>query len=84
MLILELGQAALGGVLVAGVMALAREVAPGRRRVARAAGLIAALHPTLVYAATHVQVAPLAATLLTFTLARAYRLGRTGAIGMRS
>jgi len=76
LLVLELGQAALGGVLVAGVMALAREVAPGRVWVARAAGLIAALHPTLVYAATHVQVALPAATLLTWTLALGYRTGR--------
>src|SRR4051812_35570953 len=78
LLILELGQAALGGLLVAAVLALAREVAPGRPRLAGLAGLIAALHPTLVYAATHVQVAPLAATLLTLTLAGAYRAGRTG------
>jgi hypothetical protein len=78
LLILELGQAALGGLLVAGVLWLAREAAPGRAWVARTAGLIAALHPTLVYAATHVQVAPLAATLLTLTLASAYRTGRTG------
>jgi hypothetical protein len=77
LLILELGQSLLGGVLVAGVLALASEVAPGRRRVGRAAGLIAALHPTLVYAATHVQVAPLAATLLAWTFALAYRTGRT-------
>ena len=62
LLILELGQAVLGGLLVAGVLMLAREVAPGRVWVARSAGLIAALHPTLVYAATHVQVALLAAT----------------------
>jgi hypothetical protein len=78
LLILELGQAALGGVLVAGVLMLAREVAPGRVWVARAAGLIVAIHPTLVYAATHVQVASLAATLLTCTLAWAYRTGRGG------
>jgi hypothetical protein len=78
LLVLELGQSALGGLLVAGVLGLAREVAPGRVWVARAAALIAAVHPTLVYAATHVQVALLAATLLTFTLARGYRLGRTG------
>jgi hypothetical protein len=77
LLILELGQAALGGVLVACVLGLAREVAPDRPRVATLAGLIAALHPTLVYAATHVQVALLAATLLTGTLALAYRAGRT-------
>jgi hypothetical protein len=73
LLILELGQAALGGLLVAGVLVLAKAVAPGRRRVAILAGVIAALHPTLVYATTHVQVAPLAATLLVWTLALAYR-----------
>ena len=39
------------------------------------AGLIVALHPTLVYAATHVQVATLGATLLTWTLAWAYQTG---------
>src|SRR6185437_2174271 len=58
LLILELGQAALGGLLVAGVLALAREVAPDRPRMGALAGLVVALHPTLVYAATHVQVAP--------------------------
>jgi hypothetical protein len=78
LLILELAQAALGGVMVLGVLALAAEAAPGRRAVAIASGLIAALHPTLVYAATHVQVAPLAATLLAWTLALALRAGRTG------
>jgi hypothetical protein len=78
LLILELGQALLGGLLVAGVMMLAREVAPGQKWVARGAGLIAALHPTLVYAATHVQVASLAATLLTLTLACGLRTGRSG------
>lgn len=78
LLLLQLAQAALGGVLVAGVLALAREVAPGRPRVGLLAGLIAAVHPTLVYAATHVQVALPAATLLTWTLALAHRAGRTG------
>ena len=78
LLILELGQALLGGLLVAGVLALARSVAPGRPRLAILAGLIAALHPSLVYAATHVQVAALAATLLTAALAVAFRAGRTG------
>lgn len=78
LLILELGQALLGGALVAGVVALAREVKPGRVGVARVAGLMVAIHPTLVYAATHVQVALLAATLLSWTLAWGYRAGRTG------
>ena len=71
-LILELAQALLGGWLVAETIRLARSIAPGRRGVAVAAGLIVAVHPTLVYAATHVQVASLAAALLVGTLARAY------------
>jgi hypothetical protein len=73
---LQLGQALLGGVLVAALMAMARSIAPDQPRMALVAGLIAALHPTLVYAATHIQVASLAATLLTITLALAYRAGR--------
>jgi hypothetical protein len=75
---LEMGQALLGGLLVAGALALAREVAPGRPGLANLAGLIVALHPSLVYTATHVQVAALAATLLMATLAAAFRAGRTG------
>ncbi|MEO6808194.1 MAG: glycosyltransferase family 39 protein [Isosphaeraceae bacterium] len=75
---LQLGQAVLGAWLVAGVLALAREVAPDRPRVAYLAGLIAALHPTLVYATTHVQVAPLAAPILVWALFWAYRGGRSG------
>src|SRR5206468_7380144 len=51
--------------------------APDHRRLAETAGLIVALHPTLVYAATHVQVASLGATLLVWTLARAYQAGAT-------
>jgi 4-amino-4-deoxy-L-arabinose transferase-like glycosyltransferase len=78
LLLLELGQAVLGGLLVAAVLSLAREVAPGRSRLALLAALITALHPTLVYAATHVQVALLAATWLAATLAGAYRTGRSG------
>src|SRR3954449_9151019 len=46
LLILELGQAALGGALVGFVVMLAGEVAPGRPRVAILAGLIAGVHPT--------------------------------------
>ena len=64
--------------LVGLVVMLASEVVPGRPRVAGSAGLIAAIHPTLVYAATHVQVASMAATLLVACLACAYRSGRTG------
>lgn len=75
---LQLGQALLGGWLVAGTLALAREVVPDRPIVALLAGLIAALHPTLVYATTHVQVAPLAAPILVWALVWAYRGGRSG------
>jgi 4-amino-4-deoxy-L-arabinose transferase-like glycosyltransferase len=78
LLILELGQALLGGVLVGFVVMLAAEVTHGRPRVASLAGLLVAVHPTLVYAATHVQVASLASTLLAASLAFAYRAGRTG------
>jgi 4-amino-4-deoxy-L-arabinose transferase-like glycosyltransferase len=78
LLILELGQAVLGGVMVGLVILLAGEVAPRRPRVATLAGLISAVHPTLVYSATHVQVASLATTLLVACPALAYRVGRTG------
>ncbi len=76
LLIVQLVQAAMGGLIAAGVMALVREIAPDRPGMGRIAGWIAALHPTLIYAATHIQVATLAATLLVWTLALAYRTGR--------
>jgi len=78
LLLLEASQAALGGLLVLGVLRLARLVAPSRPGLAWTAGLIVALHPTLVYAATHVQVASLGTTLLVWTLALAYQAGSTG------
>ncbi len=77
LLMLQLAQAVLGGVLVAGVMALAREISPDQPRLATVAGLIVASYPTLVYAATHVQVISLAATLLIWTLALSYRAGKS-------
>jgi hypothetical protein len=80
LLILESGQAILGGVLVGFVLILASEVARGRPGVSALAGLIVAIHPTLVYSATHVQVASLASSLLAGTLAMASRCGRTGSI----
>src|SRR4029077_766018 len=78
LLLLEPSQAALVGLLVLGVLRLARLVAPSRRWPAWIAGLMVALHPTLVYAATHVQVASLGTTLLVWTLALAYQTGTTG------
>ena len=80
-LLLELSQAILGGVLVLGVLKLAAEVAPGQTLAMYMAGFLAAVHPTLVYAATHVQVALLGATLLTWTLYWAYRTGTSGRPG---
>ncbi len=80
LLIFELGQSLLGGLLVLGVAELARQVAPGKKWVERGACLIAAVHPTLVYAATHVQVALLAAMTLTWALAVGARAARTGSL----
>ena len=75
LLLLELGQSLLGGFLVLGVLAMARTIAPDRPGLALSAALLTALHPTLVYAATHVQVASLGTTLLIGALAAAYRTG---------
>jgi hypothetical protein len=80
LLLLELGQSALGGLLVLGAIRLARLMAPGRDSLAWVAGLIVAIHPTLIYAATHVQVAGLGATLLTWSLVRAYQAGASGRV----
>jgi len=78
LLILELSQAAMGGLMVLGVYRLGRQVAPDRPGVAWASASVAAFHPTLIYAATHVQVALLAATLVAWTLVWAYRAAATG------
>ena len=80
LLILELGQSILGGCLAWGVMRLAREVSPDRAGVwpSRIAGFVVAFDPSLVYAATHVQVALTATLLLTLSLAQGYTAARTG------
>jgi hypothetical protein len=78
LLLLELGQALLGGLLVLGMLKLARYVGPERPWLAWTTGLLVALHPTLIYAATHVQIASLATTLFVWTLALAYETGATG------
>ena len=77
LLLLQLGQSILGGVLVLGIMKLAGLVAPERLGLARVAGLVSAIHPTLIYAATHIQVALLGTTLFVWTLALAYQTGAT-------
>ncbi len=77
LLLIELGQSLLGGLLVLGVIRLARSVAPTRPWLAWTSGLVASLHPTLVYAATHVQIALLGTTLLVWTLAWAYECAAT-------
>ena len=78
LLILEMGQALLGGLLVAGVMSFARSIAPAAWWVVPLAGLIVAVDPSLVYSATHVQVVTLATTTLVVCLAMGERTGRTG------
>jgi hypothetical protein len=80
LLILELGQSVLAGVLVLGVLRLAWAVDPTRAWLAWMSGLVTALHPTLVYAATHVQIALLGTTLLIWTLALAYECAATRSI----
>jgi hypothetical protein len=77
LLLLQLAQCVLGGLLALGVLRLGHLVAPGRPLVANAAGIYVALHPTLVYAATHVQVASLGTVLMTWTLVWAYQTGVT-------
>jgi hypothetical protein len=75
LLILELGQSLLGGVLVLGVLKLCRGVAPNEPQLGWIGGLIVAVHPTLIYTATHVQAASLGSTLLVWALAWAYQTG---------
>ena len=78
LLILELAQSILGGLLVLGVLRVCHTIAPASPLMAWIAGLIVSIHPTLIYAATHVQVAILGATLLTWVLAWAYQTGSSG------
>jgi hypothetical protein len=78
LLILQLGQSLLGGLLVLGMLKLCRGIAPEQRRLGWVAGLLVALHPTLIYSATHVQVALLGTTLLVWVLAWAYQTGASG------
>ncbi|ADV62832.1 hypothetical protein Isop_2254 [Isosphaera pallida ATCC 43644] len=85
---LQLTQALLGGLLALGTWRLTEELVArmpepirncvGMRRAPALAALGAALHPPLVYSATHVQVAGLAATLLVWALVGSGRVGRTG------
>lgn len=78
LLLVQLGQSLLGGLMAWAVMALVGKIAPGRPQMAIVAGMIAALHPTLVYSATHVQVAGLAAALMTLGFLFAYRSAGSG------
>jgi hypothetical protein len=80
LLLLELGQAVLGGLLVWGVLRLGRQLAPGpvSSWFPGVAGLVVALHPTLVYAATHVQVAALGTTLFVWAIGAGYQAGSSG------
>ena len=80
LLMLELGQAVLGGLLVLGVLQLTTWVVPDRPAAAWTAAALAAFHPTLVYAATYVQVAEVAATLVVWTLIWAARVADSRSI----
>ncbi|APW60221.1 glycosyltransferase family 39 protein [Paludisphaera borealis] len=80
LLMLELGQALLGGLLVLGVLRLTSRVVPDCPAAAWTAGAIAAFHPTLVYATTYVQVAALAATLVVWILVWAARTAESRSI----
>jgi len=80
LLMLELGQALLGGLLVLGVLRLTRQVVPNSPGAAWTAGAIAAFYPTLVYATTYVQVAALAATLVVWILVWAARTAESRSI----
>ena len=62
-------------------MGLATALLPGSRWGPVLGGLIAALDPALVYAATHVQVVTIAATGLVATLLGAERVARSRRAG---
>jgi len=64
-----------GGLMTAGVVALARRVTQNEW-VAILAGLAAALHPPLVYAATHIQVVSTATFLLIWLFVALFDLRR--------
>ena len=64
-----------------GVINLALSIAPGHQRLAWISGLVSAFHPTLIYAATHVQVASLGTALFIWTLAMAHRTGASKCVG---
>jgi hypothetical protein len=81
LLCLQVAQGLLGGLMTAGVIRLARRLVPASPLVAWGAGLIAALHPTLVYSATHVQVASVAAVLVVWLLELSARGAEVGTAG---
>jgi len=76
LILLFSAQAVLGGLLAWGTVRLSQILLPGNQGAGLVAGVIVAVHPTLVYAATHVQVAGLAATLLVWVLVFAIRTGQ--------
>ncbi|MDX2036352.1 MAG: glycosyltransferase family 39 protein [Isosphaeraceae bacterium] len=78
LLLMQLAQAVLGGLLVWETMALAARIFDGKVAPTLLAGAIVAVQPTLVYSATHIQVAGLAALLTVSTLSRGYRAAETG------
>ena len=65
-----------GGFMAAGVVALARRVTQNER-MALVAGLAAALHPPLVYSATHIQVVSTATVVLIWLFVALFDLRRS-------
>jgi len=76
-LAIQLAQCVIGGLLAAGVVMLASILMPNRPGAAWQSGIGVAVYPTLVYSATHVQVASLATTLLVLVLWTAARAGQS-------
>lgn len=80
LLLTQCVQAVVGGATAAAAWWLVR-AAGGSGLAAGVAGSVVALHPTLVYAATHIQVAPWAAALLPASLALGLRTARRPSLG---
>ena len=80
LLALQLFQCALGGILTACVVMLARELLPKRQVAGWLGGIGTAVYPTLVYAATQVQVASLATTLVVVVILAAAQASRFGSM----
>jgi hypothetical protein len=78
LLLMECGQCLLGGLMALGVRRLSRLALPDCPWIAWSAALVVAVYPTLVYAATHIQVVTLATTFFVATLSAGYQTASSG------